>query len=124
MITFRDDEGNEWTLWSVNYDAMGDIPGKRDATPDDLARAGYEEPPTIRRMIEVLQALGYFVESLRHVHIKTISGAVTKVRERCSTYRRELRRMNAALRVANLVQREQAAKIVELLKAIDEARKG
>lgn len=64
-ITFTDAEGREWSLRAEQSEHE---PGGcliRDATADDLARAGYEQPLTIRGHIDLLRSLGYHVEDPR-----------------------------------------------------------
>jgi hypothetical protein len=41
QITFTDEYGNQWLILSERIEPSVAVPDQRDATPDDLLRAGY-----------------------------------------------------------------------------------
>ncbi|HEY3495733.1 MAG TPA: hypothetical protein VGK73_13640 [Polyangiaceae bacterium] len=116
-ITFTDGEGVEWTLLASRNPSInpsGLKPKKRlmnvrDATPDDLARAGYEPPLTVREHIDLLQSLGYFVENP-----KAIDSEIRALR----ALEQHIRHIETLASGGAVVGRTG-----DLLKAIDEARK-
>lgn len=80
-ITFRDDEGREWTVIKARMVPGEELfPDQQDATPDDLARAGYVQADqynvllhragfvTSTRELEALRTLA------KHVRTQAVSG--------------------------------------------------
>lgn len=80
-ITFRDDEGREWTLIKARVVPGEELfPDQQDATPDDLAGAGYVQ---LDEYNALLQRTGFVspgreLEALRalakHVRTQAVSG--------------------------------------------------
>lgn len=113
-ITFTDGEGNEWALLASRNPSINPsgrkpkdrLIGVRDATPSDLSLAGYEPPLTVRGHIDLLRSLGYFVENP-----KAIGSEI-----------RALRALEQHIR-SQLTDDPKLIPVLDLLKAIDEARK-
>lgn len=75
-ITFTDEQGVEWTLLKRSWppDNAGSA-RTREATPDDMARAGYS-PHTfeIERELDALRALAAHVRAGRCLHSSPTPG--------------------------------------------------